>query len=101
MFRKVYYLGTFPEEDFYVDFMRDAADQSGLHNFPGLPEGVQISIRANESTRYLFLMNLTRKQQTVQLHRTYRSLFDDRNIDQALTMDPYAVEIVELPHKNA
>lgn len=98
---RVYYLGTFPEEDFYVDFFRDAAEQSGLNLFPGLPEGVQISVRANKSTQYLFLMNLTRKQQTVQLDRTYRSLIDDRVIAEDLTMGPYAIEIVEFPKNNA
>lgn len=97
---KVYYLGTVPEEAFYVDFIRDVADNSGVHFIPDLPEGIQISTRVKGSTRYLFLMNLTRKQQTMLLDRAYRSLLDSREIGPALSMAPYAVEIVELPQTN-
>lgn len=94
---KVYYMGTVPEEAFYLNFLRDVADNSGIQFISDLPEGIQISTRVKGSTRYLFLMNLTRKQQTMLLDRGYRSLLDSKEISPALTMAPYAVEIVELP----
>ena len=97
---KVYYLGTVPEEAFYRDFIQDAAMKLGLQFFSDLPEGVQISTRVKGSTRYLFLINLTRKEQSVTLDQVYYSLLNEREIGQILTMAPYAIEIVELPMKN-
>ncbi len=92
----VYYVGTVPEEAFYLDFFRDIAEQLDLVRFSGLPEGVQHAVRTKGTSRYLFLLNLTRKQQTVPLDRVCQSLLDGQSIGPSLNMAPYAVEIVEL-----
>ncbi|MGO4269694.1 beta-galactosidase [Paenibacillus sp. TAF58] len=93
---KVYYLGTVAEESFYVDFFREACTNVGASLFPDLPEGVQISVRKKREKRYLFLLNLSRKRQTVTLDQAYPSLLSERRIGPELEMEPYAVEIVEL-----
>ncbi|MGO4109736.1 beta-galactosidase [Paenibacillus sp. YAF4_2] len=93
---KVYYLGTFPEESFYSDFFKDVADTLGLTYIPNLPEGVQVSIRSNGEKQYMFLLNLSRKQQTIQLEQSYYSVLNNKDIAQELNMNPYDVEIVEL-----
>ncbi|WP_244860646.1 beta-galactosidase [Thermobacillus xylanilyticus] len=93
---KVWYIGTFPEEQFYLDFFKQAADELGLFYFPDLPEGVQISIRSKGGKRYLFILNFSRRQQTVRIGQSYRSLLRDGPVAPELDMNPYDVEILEL-----
>lgn len=93
---KVYYIGIVAEESFYLELFGKAADSAGLTRFTGLPEGVQISIRRKGNSNYLFLLNLTQKQQTVELKGTYRSLLQETSVGPSVDLDPYAVEIVEL-----
>ncbi|WP_169081782.1 beta-galactosidase [Paenibacillus sp. PL91] len=93
---KVYYIGTVAEESFYLDLFGKAADEAGLTRFTGLPEGVQISIRRKGTARYLFVLNLTRKKQTVKLGGAYLSLLREESVGPAIDLDPYAVEIVKL-----
>lgn len=93
---KVYYIGTFAEEAFYLDFFREATEQLGISRFQDLPEGVQVSIRCKASKRYLFILNLSRKQQTVSMGNPYRSLLYEKEVGPDLVLEPYGVEIVEL-----
>ncbi|MDQ0899242.1 beta-galactosidase GanA [Paenibacillus sp. V4I7] len=92
----VYFLGTIAEENFYLDFFQDVADGAGVNRFAGLPEGVQIAVRKKGDKRFLFLLNLTRKQQSVILGHEYTSLLWERQVGPSLVMEPYGVEIVEL-----
>jgi beta-galactosidase len=89
-------MGIVAEESFYLELFGKAADRAGLTRFTGLPEGVQISIRRKGNSNYLFLLNLTQKQQTVELKDAYRSLLQETSVGPDLCMDPYAVEIIEL-----
>lgn len=93
---KVYYLGMIAEENFYVEFFREAASEAGVELFPDLPEGVQISVRQKGDKRYLFILNLSRNRQTVTLDQAYSSQLQERRIGPKLDMEPYEVEIVEL-----
>jgi beta-galactosidase len=93
---KVYYLGTFAEEGFYMDLFREAACEAGVKRFPDLPEGVQISIRSKGDTRYMFILNLTRKPQTVGLGGECSSLLLEKTVGPELILDPYGVEIIEM-----
>ncbi|MFD0693659.1 beta-galactosidase trimerization domain-containing protein [Paenibacillus sp. GCM10027628] len=93
---KVYYLGMVAEESFYLDFFRETAAKVGASVFTSLPKGVQISVRKKREKRYLFLLNLSRKRQTVTLGQAYPSLLSERRVGPKLEMEPYAVEIVEL-----
>ena len=93
---KVYYLGTIAEESFYLDLFRDAVQEAGVNRLPDLPEGVQISVRSKGTARYMFIMNLTQKRQTVSLGSEFTSLLLRETVGPELVMDPYGVEIVEM-----
>nr|WP_261301696.1 Beta-galactosidase C-terminal domain [Paenibacillus andongensis] len=84
------------EENFYLDFFRETAAKAGASVFPDLPEGVQISVRKKREKRYLFLLNLSRKRQTLTLGQGYPSVLSERRVGPKLDMEPYAEEIVEL-----
>ena len=92
---KVYYLGMVADEDLYGLF-GEVAEEAGVALFPDLPEGVQISVRKQGEKQILFLLNLSRKRQTVTLSQAYPSLLGGRPVGPELDMEPYAVEIVEL-----
>ncbi|MUT68574.1 Beta-galactosidase C-terminal domain [Paenibacillus sp. NEAU-GSW1] len=44
----------------------------------------------------MFLLNLTQKQQTVELKGTYRSLLKEITVGPNVDLDPYAIEIVHI-----
>ncbi|WP_367618576.1 Beta-galactosidase C-terminal domain [Paenibacillus andongensis] len=79
-----------------MDFFRETAAKAGASVFPDLPEGVQISVRKKREKRYLFLLNLSRKRQTLTLGQGYPSVLSERRVGPKLDMEPYAEEIVEL-----
>lgn len=93
---KVYYIGTFPEESFYLDFFKEQADSLKLKYINNLPEGIQVSVRSNGEKQYMFLLNLSRKEQSIQLEQSYYSILNNKELAQQLNMKPYDVEIVEL-----
>lgn len=92
---RVVYIGTVAEERYYTELFRELADEIGLTRLDGLPEGVQISVRRKGQTRYLFVLNLSRKRQEVSLGGTFESLLKESRVGPALTLAPYGVEIVE------
>ncbi|WP_373231223.1 Beta-galactosidase C-terminal domain [Cohnella sp.] len=53
-------------------------------------------MRRKGTARYLFIMNLSRKRQTVTLEGEYASLLGEDRVGTVLAMEPYGIEIVEL-----
>lgn len=64
---EVYYLGTHADERFWSELLERVSDGQGIRRFPGLPEGVQASVRKGEQGTVLFLLNLNRSPQDVDL----------------------------------
>ncbi|KGE19289.1 beta-galactosidase [Paenibacillus wynnii] len=93
---EVYYLGTHVEESYWSVLLTNMAEKHKLMHFAGLPDGVQASVRTGESGTFLFLLNLDRKPQTVQLARDYNSLLSGTLRSGQLALEPYGVEILEM-----
>ena len=64
---EVYYVGTILERDFYRDFMNDVLEGTTVEVFSGLPDGVEVSVREDDSSRYLLIFNNTNHAQEVNL----------------------------------
>jgi len=93
---QVIYVGTVAEERYYVDLFRDVAESAGISGFDDLPEGVQVSVRASASARYVFIANLSRKRQLVKLKGSYDGLLSGTTLGTELELEPYGVEIALL-----
>lgn len=64
---EVYYVGTILERDFYRDFMNDVFEGTTVEVFSGLPDGVEVSVREDDSSRYLLIFNNTNHAQEINL----------------------------------
>lgn len=82
---EVYYVGTILERDFYRDFMDDVLEGTTVEVFKGLPDGVEVSVREDESLRYLSIFNNTNRVQEVNL----------TNI-KSCTLYPFDLKVVPL-----
>ncbi|MNJ58418.1 Beta-galactosidase BglY [compost metagenome] len=65
--------------------------------YPGLPEGVQIAVRSGQAASYLFVMNLSRQAHQVTLPSSYMSVLYGKKRERTLSLEPYGVDILELP----
>ena len=93
---KVYYLGTDCRGKLLSGSFPRCGSRGRGKPSPRLPEGVQISVRSKGTARYMFIMNLTQKRQTVSLGSEFTSLLLRETVGPELVMDPYGVEIVEM-----
>ncbi|MBT2290341.1 beta-galactosidase [Paenibacillus albidus] len=93
---QVYYFGTHVEERYWSELLANLAEEQGLFRFAGLPDGVQASVRTGENGSFLFLLNLDRIRQQVQLPREYSSLLSGKVLLGELTLEPYGVEVLEM-----
>lgn len=94
----MYYLGTHLEEAYLLELFEKEAKAHGMLMFPGLPEGVQIAMRSGKSAAYLFVLNLSRQPHQVTLPASYHSVLYGKKRQKTLSMEPYGIDILELPH---
>ncbi|QUL58007.1 beta-galactosidase [Paenibacillus tritici] len=92
---KVYYIGTQPEENYWLKLLGDAARDTGLTPVPELPDGVQAFTRTGEQGELLFLLNLSRTAQTVGLDKAYRSALSGSLRTGAARLEAYDIEILQ------
>ncbi|WP_310602382.1 beta-galactosidase [Anaerosporobacter sp.] len=64
---EVYYVGTVLERDFYKDFMSDVIEGTSVETVKNLPDGVEVSVRENDTQKYRLLFNNTNDVQEVRM----------------------------------
>lgn len=62
-----YYLATASNESFYEKFLKDICEKAGVESVIDTPKGVEATIRENDNGAFLFLLNHTEEEQTVNL----------------------------------
>jgi beta-galactosidase len=92
---KVYYIGTHAGENYWLKLLGGIALDDGLALFPELPEGVQAFTRTGENGDLLFLLNLSRTAQTVELGNHYRSALDGTVRTGTVRLAAFGVEILQ------
>lgn len=90
----VYYIGANFGPDFLADLFGGLLASLDIAHLPGLPEGVQASVRRSGEAAYLFLTNFTTSIQTVALGRAYESILYGRTADERIQLQPFGVEIL-------
>lgn len=73
---QAYYIASFAEDSFYLDFYQKLAGELALPRaLPQLPpEGVEACLRESGDTQYLFLQNFTGEKQAISLPEGYVDL---------------------------
>ncbi|MEK3902449.1 beta-galactosidase trimerization domain-containing protein [Paenibacillus sp. FSL R7-0179] len=92
---KVYYIGTYPGENYWLKLLGDIALDAGLEQFEELPEGVQVFKRTGENRELLFLLNLSRTAQNIRLDKNYRSALTGTLETGTVMLPPFAVQILQ------
>lgn len=93
---QVYYLGTHPEEAWLMSLFSEVASKLKITMFPGLPEGVQVTVRTGRDRSFLFVLNLCREARKVTLPGAYPSLLYGESRGLELELEPYGVDILEM-----
>ncbi|MNC20458.1 Beta-galactosidase BgaA [compost metagenome] len=91
---QVYYFGTHAGEDYWSILLTGLADKLSLLRFAGLPEGVQATVRSGENGSFLFLLNLSKAEQTVKLDKNYCCELTGAVRSGQVVLAPYGVEIL-------
>lgn len=97
---KVYYAATHPEERYLRKLLTRLAEEQHIAYRAGLPAGVQIIERFNDSNKYLFILNLSREKVVIPLDHPGYSLLNEAAREAELELAPYQLDIIEVPLKN-
>ena len=62
-----YYIATASNESFYEKFIKDICEKAGVKPVIDTPKGVEATVRENENGVFLFLLNHTQEEQSVNL----------------------------------
>jgi beta-galactosidase len=92
---QVYYFGTHADETYWSTLLAALVEEKHLQRFAGLPEGVQATVRSGENVSFLFLLNLSRTEQTVELDKDYSCALTGAVRSGQVVLTPYGVEILE------
>ena len=85
---QAYYIASFAEDSFYLDFYQKLAGELALTRaLPQLPpEGVEACLRESDDTQYLFLQNFTGEKQAISLPEGYVDLEGNPAAEAALDL---------------
>jgi beta-galactosidase len=93
-----WYVGTIvAQEDFYDKLVRRLLEDAHVRPVIAPPAGVEVSLRANDERRLLFVINHTDAEKTVSLPASNRELLSDSQTTPSWKLEPFGVAVVELP----
>ncbi|SKC89167.1 Beta-galactosidase GanA [Burkholderia sp. YR290] len=92
-----YYIGTILDDEGYRALIKDVASDLDLAAFDNLPPGVELSVRSGSGKQLLFVLNLTKGKNELQLPvAALRSALTGEAITQPLVLEPMGVEVLLL-----
>ncbi len=93
---KVIYVGTFLTPEVLDLLMPGAVRSAGLKKLiPGLPKGVDCSLRTDGKKKVWFLINGTERVKTVSNVPSGTNLFTDKKVPKTLKLKPHEVIIIK------
>lgn len=90
------YVGLHPEEAYLLELLAELADSHGIRRYAKLPPGVQIAERTGPSGTCLFVFNLSRTPQRIELPGSYYSVLYDTMRCAEMELGPYALDILRV-----
>ena len=93
---ETYYLGTVLKDDGYKAWFEGILTGLNILVMPHLPVGVEVSVRTHGERRFLFVLNLTRSEQVVELPEgDYQSVLSQLVAPRNLALEAMGVEILQ------
>ncbi len=92
-----YYVGAFAEDRFFADFLPELAERLGVRPVldTTFPHGVAAAARQGlDGTEYLFIMNWTREQKSVNLPYALKDFESGKIYQSKLPLSPYGAKIL-------
>ncbi|WP_213989455.1 beta-galactosidase [Sodalis sp. dw_96] len=91
----VYYIGSVLDDSGYRRLFADILRECRIEFIDDLPAGVELSVRCDKTKRLLFILNLTKEQQSVSLPERVRyDAFSGEAVLPTLSLGPFEVRIV-------
>jgi len=91
-----YYLGTVLEDDGYEAWFEGILIGLNIAVMAHLPVGVEVSVRTDGERRFLFVLNLTKNEQVVELPEgDYQSVLTQLAVPERLLLEAMGVEILQ------
>lgn len=91
---RAYYLGTFLEDQFYLDFFAELGHQLNLRRVRGLPRGVEAAARTKGGETFTFLLNYAAEPRTVPLSGTFQDVLTDETVKARITLEASGVAVL-------
>lgn len=90
---KAYYIGTIPDDNFYMDFVGKLMKYNSIPRLMGMPDGVEVSTRTNGREDFVIFFNNSEKFQVIDFPKALYSVIDSKG-KQRIELEPYGVDIV-------
>jgi beta-galactosidase len=90
----VYYIGVMGNSELVLELLTDIVEECQLSLTP-LPEGIYVSTRSNENTRYTFYINMNRKTTRVTLPEEGINVLNDCRVSGEVPIEGLDVLIVK------
>ncbi len=94
---RAYYVATFAEERFYVDFLPALCEESGIEPVLKAPVNEKLEIAgrsAPDGRRFVFLLSYSDQEQTVELPASFEDIWNEERVPPHCVMPPYGVRIL-------
>ena len=95
---KAYYIAARTKEDFNNDFYSKLIKELNIKSVIDgkLPNGVTAQMRCNEKYEFIFLMNFTEEEKTVNLeNKNYIDMISGEDIGKEIHLDKYGIKILK------
>lgn len=98
---EAYYIASRNEAKFHDDFYGQLADKlqlnRALSSEQPLPDGISVQKRSSEHHNYLFVMNFSDREQTVQLPKgkVFEDMIEQRTAPQTMKLNPFGVKVLK------
>ena len=96
---KAYYVATRSSQDFYKDFLKKVLDEAGVENRLELPQGVEGTVRVNDTDRFVFLLNHTQDRKEIAVERSCVNLITGDIFENGDVVKLSALDVTILKEK--
>ncbi len=91
---KAYYVATATEEAFYRTFLSKLCEEKGIVLVMKTPEGVEAASRENGDEKFIFLLNHTNEEKTVELPWEGTELISGTKVSGQAVLEAYDVKVL-------
>jgi beta-galactosidase len=91
---KAYYVGTFTEDRFFESIVSKVLHETGVQPLLNAPEEVEVTIRTDGHKSVYFILNRAPEPKKIVLSGTYRDVFEDKEVEGQLEVEPFGVRIL-------